>query len=394
MSVSASTISISVIIPVYNTEECLSRCLDSVLHQSMRNIEILCINDGSTDHSLQILESYAEQDNRVRVYSQLNQGAGAARNEGIRHASGKYIQFTDSDDFMDSRMLEVLFRRAEETSADIVQSRFRRCNPETGQYGTPDGLKINVLKGHPVFSADDFGGIVTDICTPGPCTNLYSTAFLNETQIRFPETRNTEDAFFVFMSVLLAERISWIKNAFYSYRDRDESLHKTVYQHPLAFIEVEESILQDLHRRQLWPAAQKAFTVNSVNNCYYGLRRLYSSPGAMAAALNRLIFGYFPETKILESPESWYARHDDYLLLKDMYMRALAFKDSSEWIHVPDMSHEEENLFNMERFAMDHIIRDLEEKKDNLKTTNTYRTAEFIARVPRKIKDAFKQKEH
>ena len=197
-----------------------------------------------------------------------------------------------------------------------------------------------------------------------------------------------------FMSVLLAERISWIKNAFYSYRDRDESLHKTVYQHPLAFIEVEESILQDLHRRQLWPAAQKAFTVNSVNNCYYGLRRLYSSPGAMAAALNRLIFGYFPETKILESPESWYARHDDYLLLKDMYMRALAFKDSSEWIHVPDMSHEEENLFNMERFAMDHIIRDLEEKKDNLKTTNTYRTAEFIARVPRKIKDAFKQKEH
>ena len=76
MSVSASTISISVIIPVYNTEECLSRCLDSVLHQSMRNIEILCINDGSTDHSLQILESYAEQDNRVRVYSQLNQGAG------------------------------------------------------------------------------------------------------------------------------------------------------------------------------------------------------------------------------------------------------------------------------------------------------------------------------
>ena len=394
MSSAEYNTAISVIIPVYNTADCLSRCLDSVLHQSMHNIEIICINDGSTDHSLQVLEAYAEKDGRIRVYSQPNKGAGAARNEGISLAAGKYIQFTDSDDFMDSGMLEVLFRRAEETNADIVQSRFRKYNPETGQYGKPDGLKVDVLNGHPVFSAKDFGGTVTEICTPGPCTNLYRTAFLKDAQVRFPETRNTEDAFFVFMSVLLAERVSWIKDACYSYRDRDGSLHNTAYNHPLAFIEVEESILEDLYRRKLWPAAQKAFTVNSVNNCYYALRRLYSSPSALAAVLDRLIFDYFPKTKILESPESWYERLDDYYLLKDLYNRALAFKDSSDWIHVPGMSQGEENLFNMERFAKEHIIRVLEDKKDNLKTTNTYRTAEFIARVPRKLRGVLKQKKH
>lgn len=91
---------VSVIIPVYNVEPYLSSCLDSVCHQTLRDIEIICINDGSTDRSLDILQSYAERDSRIQVYSQENRGPGKARNAGIYRAHGEYIQFVDSDDML------------------------------------------------------------------------------------------------------------------------------------------------------------------------------------------------------------------------------------------------------------------------------------------------------
>lgn len=92
---------VSVIIPVYNVEPYLSACLDSVCHQTLRDIEIICINDGSTDRSLDILQCYAERDSRIQVYSQENRGPGEARNAGIYRAHGEYIQFVDSDDMLE-----------------------------------------------------------------------------------------------------------------------------------------------------------------------------------------------------------------------------------------------------------------------------------------------------
>ena len=89
---------ISVIIPVYNAETWLPRCLDSVINQSFRDIEILCVNDGSTDHSAQILREYAAKDSRISVLEQEKSGAGAARNRGILAARGEFISFVDSDD--------------------------------------------------------------------------------------------------------------------------------------------------------------------------------------------------------------------------------------------------------------------------------------------------------
>lgn len=111
---------ISVIIPVYNVEKFLERCLDSVLAQTFQDFEIICVNDGSTDRSGEILASYASKDSRIRVFEQTNQGASVARNNGLAQIKGDYIFFLDSDDVIHYQSFEILTKLLEENNADMV----------------------------------------------------------------------------------------------------------------------------------------------------------------------------------------------------------------------------------------------------------------------------------
>ena len=111
---------VSVIIPVYNVEKYLRECLDSVINQTLKDIEIICVNDGSTDNSLQILEEYAQKDERIKIIAQENKGQAVARNVGIKIAQGEFIGFLDSDDYLDLNFYENLYNRAKETNSNIV----------------------------------------------------------------------------------------------------------------------------------------------------------------------------------------------------------------------------------------------------------------------------------
>ena len=115
---------ISVIVPVYNTEPWLASCLDSVLAQSEQDFEVICVNDGSTDGSGATLKRYTEQDKRVRVLTQKNQGQSVARNAGLDVAKGEYIFFLDSDDLLPRYALATLLKIADKTQAPVVASRF------------------------------------------------------------------------------------------------------------------------------------------------------------------------------------------------------------------------------------------------------------------------------
>ncbi len=111
---------VSVIIPVYNVEKYLRECLDSVVNQTLKDIEIICVNDGSTDNSLQILEIYAAKDNRIKVITQENMGVSVARNSGLDIATGEYIIFVDSDDWSDLSLCKKILDNSEKTHADII----------------------------------------------------------------------------------------------------------------------------------------------------------------------------------------------------------------------------------------------------------------------------------
>ena len=119
---------VSIIVPVYNVEKYLKRCLDSLVNQTLSDIEIICVNDGSTDGSAQILEEFAQKDNRIKVTTQINSGLSEARNVGIRIANGEYIGLVDSDDFVDKEFFEKLYNSAVENNCDIACGNIIREN--------------------------------------------------------------------------------------------------------------------------------------------------------------------------------------------------------------------------------------------------------------------------
>ena len=127
---------ITIIVPVYNSEKTLHRCVDSILDQTYQNFEILLINDGSKDHSGDICDEYAKSDTRVRVFHKENKGVSAARNTGLDNAKGAWVSFVDSDDWISSEYLNVLYKEAIVTNADVVTCDFfevvrngiRMCN--------------------------------------------------------------------------------------------------------------------------------------------------------------------------------------------------------------------------------------------------------------------------
>ena len=115
---------ISVIVPIYNMENYLEKCLDNLINQTLKEIEIICINDGSVDNSLKILKNFANKDNRIIILNQKNQGQGIARNNGIKIARGEYIGFCDPDDWIELNMFENMYNKAIQNQADIVECDF------------------------------------------------------------------------------------------------------------------------------------------------------------------------------------------------------------------------------------------------------------------------------
>ena len=125
---------VSVIIPVYNAENYLQQCLDSVANQTLQDIEIICVNDGSTDRSLEILRSFEKKDNRFIILTQENQGAAVARNEGLSIAKGEFISVLDADDFFDPNMLKAAYNRLVETNSEIAIFKVQLYDDSTGEY--------------------------------------------------------------------------------------------------------------------------------------------------------------------------------------------------------------------------------------------------------------------
>ena len=148
-----NSIKVSVIIPIYNEESHLQQCLDSVLAQTLQEIEVLCVDDGSTDRTPEMLQAYASKDTRVHVFRQQNQYAGAARNLGMKYARGRYLSFLDGDDYFEPDMLEKMYQAAESEKLDIVICKSLQYDEETGEVVSSDlSFEVSFLEQPGVFS--------------------------------------------------------------------------------------------------------------------------------------------------------------------------------------------------------------------------------------------------
>ena len=202
---------ISVIIPIYNSAKYLEQCLSSIIRQTLNEIEIICINDGSTDNSLEILKEFSRNDSRIIVITQENAGAGAARNRGLSLAKGKYLSFLDADDFFEPTMLEDAYKACEERQLDFVVFRSDAYENEIQRFAPMDWtLRAELLPQKTIFDFHDIQQNLFRVFNGWAWDKLYRRDFVLNHHLYFQEQRTTNDLLFVFTALIHAERISTI----------------------------------------------------------------------------------------------------------------------------------------------------------------------------------------
>ena len=272
-------VKVSVIMPVYNAEEYLKSAIDSVLGSTLREIELLCVDDGSTDRSLDIIKEYQKNDTRVRIITENNAGPSLARNKGLARSRGEYIIFLDADDFIEPTMLEKLYLISEEKELDIAivkydlysnrKSRFEASIPS--DHG-------EIFSGGAVVSQNEYPDYILQ-CTTGYVWNkLWRRSFLNEKQLQFDnDLRVFEDTHFVVTALSLASRVGKVQEVLmhhrvYSDQTKNKLFKKYYGQVPELFAKVKEF----LRARGMYSPLSQSFLNLSASRCYKIYNLLWS----------------------------------------------------------------------------------------------------------------------
>lgn len=319
---------VSIIIPIYNVDQYLRECLDSVVHQTLQEIEIICVNDGSKDNSLMILEEYAAADSRIKVISKWNSGYGHTMNVGINAATGEYIGIVEPDDYVKLDMYETLYSLAKRENLDLIKADFYRFT------GSGESLKVeyNHLSNdsgyyNKVLNAKDNIDVFRFIMNTW--SGIYKREFLNRYHIRHNETPGAsfQDNGFWFQTFCRAERMYFVNQPFYMNR-RDNpgsSVHdrgkvycaSEEYKYIYQFLEQNP----ELKERYLYMYSLKKFhnynfTMERIGEEYYlEFLQHYSREFNEAHARGELEQSYFGRGEwkrlslIMHSPERYYQRY-------------------------------------------------------------------------------------
>lgn len=209
---------VSVVMPVFNVEEYLRECLDSIVNQTLKEIEIICVDDGSTDSSLEILKEYAQKDNRISVLTQKNFHAGVARNAGLAVAKGEYIIFLDSDDLFELSMFEKLYDKTKTLNLDMVVCNASKFDSNTKNILNVFGINQRYLPKNEVFSIEEVKANWSKIFIPATWNKLYNTNFIRKHNLYFQKLISCNDIGFSLSITSVAKRVSAIPEVFVYYR--------------------------------------------------------------------------------------------------------------------------------------------------------------------------------
>jgi glycosyltransferase involved in cell wall biosynthesis len=253
---------VSIIVPIYGVEKYLNQCVDSILAQTLEDIEIILVNDGSKDRCPQIIDDYASKDERIVVLHQPNGGYGHAMNQGLSVATGEYVGIVEPDDYIDPNMYEELYQSARANDTDITKSSFYNLFEFSGLEEKARWDRKLIPSG--VFTAHECGYFL--YTHPSIWSCIYRRSFLEENHIRFVEPKGAgwADNPFQVQTICLAQRINFLNTPFYHYRkfnysesddlkdyripfDRTSEIHNWLESHHIS----DGSILENLYRREL-----------------------------------------------------------------------------------------------------------------------------------------------
>lgn len=304
---------VTVVVPVYNVERYLGECLDSLVGQTLTDIQIVCVDDGSTDGSGALLAQYASRDDRIRVVTQQNRGLGGARNTGLRHASGRYIMFLDSDDYLEAGALEELVGLCEAHDADIAVCRLRYFYMDSGEsvVGTWT-LRTDMVPCGVPFNRRDVNGLLYDFVTPSACNKLIRREFLERHDLRFhEELRRAEDVPFTFVSLACAERIVATDSALLNYRKSvADSLQSTTHEVPLGICHALVHAHDDLERAGVLAEVEPDFMNAALYQCIFTLES-HKTLEAFCELYTALADTYFDEIGISGHESDYFVNDSD-----------------------------------------------------------------------------------
>lgn len=264
-------IKVSVIIPIYNTERFLDRCLQSIQNQTLTDLEIICINNGSTDNSLNIVKKHANVDSRIIVVDHVKSSIGTARNIGINMARGDFIGFVDSDDFINTHMFEKLYNKAQMYGADIAITNFYLYYEETEQVQVyRDINKFHFFENLGSFNPANFPAIVENV---GIWDKLYRNDFLKKYNLNNPENLVFEDHLFSYQALALAEKVTVINQPLYYYR---KSLPNSITgretsndKYKFDYLTINEQIKAFLTKENLYPIYSHEYIKYTIVNAMW-----------------------------------------------------------------------------------------------------------------------------
>ncbi len=268
---------VSVIIPVYNAGEYLATTLDSVCKQTLREIEIICVDDGSTDNSTEIINEYILKDNRISLIRQANLFAGAARNNGLSRAKGDYIIFWDSDDFFAEKALEIMYNKMTEDEADIcLCNAFKYYSEFDKSLCSDEFVNYAILPETTPFNRKDIPDKIFNMGANVPWNKMFRTAFIRENGLEFQPVRQANDTYFVLMAIFLAEKITYVKNRLVHYRcDSEGSITSGKVSIPPGAFEAYFYLKTELEKQESYTEENKK---SFINRAARGMLRILHLP--------------------------------------------------------------------------------------------------------------------
>ena len=373
---------VTVVVPSYNTARVIGKCLDSILNQTLKDTEIIVVDDGSTDKTVQVAKQYAQKDSRISIIEQPHSNAGDARNRGIDKAQGEYVVFWDSDDFFEAEALEKLYNKSTEKNLDICI-----CNAwHWNEYLQIDeeGGKVDeeFIPEKEVFSYKDAPQSFYNVTANVPWNKMFRLAFLREKDIRFQSITKANDVYFNLIAMAQAERISIINENLVHWRYNQSGTTTTtdVSRSPMCVFEAFEKAKEKLVELGIYEEVKISFLNKAVGSYLYVLE---CQRGLGNLQNFRNMFDYIRDEafKKLDVDE---IREQD-ILKKKKYDRLQM---------VINGSYEEYLLWREQR--SNESLNRWKKNYRRMETSYAYRTGMKVTWLPRKINGMLKggRKEH
>ena len=264
-------IKISVVMPIYNAEKYLGRAIRDVLNQTLSDIELICVDDGSTDNSTDIINSFVKKDSRVSSIRQSNAGPSVARNKGFVLAQGKYVIFLDADDMYEPTLLESLYNMAQKDNLDVAVTRFDIYNESSKSYvKQADEPHASIFAPGKVTSKNEYPDFIFASTTGYVWNKLIRTSFIRDKKIAFDNDLYVfEDVHFVCSVMALAERVERIDDILIHHRVYSEQSRATLFRKYYGQVPVVYKKIKDFLKRQgMYIPLKKGFFNFSTNRCF------------------------------------------------------------------------------------------------------------------------------